>query len=405
MESYLLQSSVTLAGFYLLFRLLIIRENNQQMKRFMGLFIAIFCACFLVFPTPQLGSSQNFPLVMQGAIESASAIQSTLSYATEEKVSPWIIIYTAGVCIFSIRFLVGIFGIIQIYANSEVSKRWGFALVETEASISPFSFFNYLFIKKGDAKKSALDPIILHEQYHRDQLHSVDAMLLEILTILFWFNPFIWLLQRDIKASHEFLADDYVIRIKGFDKLAYQNLLFEERTGISFMSANYLSNQTSLKQRFNMMEKRKTHSKASFLRAGIVLCTTVLVTFMTSFSIPSPFRDNMPDIKLFTSTGEIDEKKGISKTTDKIYLRMIPEKDSKFKAYRLSQVKVTFVSDGVGLWTMEGKDVFDFGVKLSEVEGKCALVFEVKEYMTQNKKNQVEKVKLEKPFYLNATVY
>ncbi len=403
MESYLLQSSIALTGFYLLYRLMIIKETNQQMKRFMGLFIGVFCSSFLLMPSFQSTLEEDFPVAMQEALKSVDSIQSTLTFSPQEETSIWLIIYFIGVGAFTLRFLVGLGGIIRLILASDISRKWSFYVAETDAIISPFSFFNILFVQKGALEKPDLEPIILHEQYHKDQMHSVDAILFEILTILFWFNPFIWLLQRDVKASHEYLADDYVISGKGFDKQAYQDLLFQARTGISFKSVNYLSNQTSLKQRFNMMEKRKTHSKTSFLRAGIVLVAMALTVLITSFSIPDPFDNQIPDIKLFTSLGEVDVDKGISKNTDKVYLRMMPKAGSEL-AYRLSKVEVTLVSDGFGQWTMQGEEMFDFGTKLSEVEGKSALVFKIQEYMIKNESDQVERVKMEKPFYINTSV-
>lgn len=405
MESYLLQSSIALAIFYLLYRIIIYREGNQQLKRFMGICIALFCSCFLLVSFPGVESPKDFPVAIQGAIESVTSIQSTLSFEPQKALSPWLIVYLIGAGIVALRFLIGLVSITRLYFKSEVSRKWGFILVESEKPISPFSFFSYLFITKGEIDKPDLAPIILHEKYHKDQLHSIDAVMLELLTILFWFNPFMWLLQRDIKASHEYLADDYVVTNKGFDKLAYQNLLFEARTGVSYNTANYLSNQTSLKQRFKMMEKRKTHSKTSFLRAGIVLAAMVTATFMTSFSsIPELLSGDKPNIKLFTATGEVDLEKGISKTTDKLYLRMMPKAGSDL-SYRLSKSEATLVSKGRGLWTMRSDQVFDFGSKLSETEDKCALIIEVQEYMTKDENDQVDVVKLEKAVFINIPVY
>ncbi len=405
MESYLIQSNLALFLFYLLSRVVIIRESNQQMKRFMGLCIAIFCASYLLVPTFDFGSSKDYPAAFQQAIQSASDLQTDLTISAEKGWNTWMIVYFAGVFIFSIRFLAGLIGIARLYLQSRKSKKWGFVLVESEAEISPFSFFNYLFIKKGDAEKSGLAPIILHEKYHKDQMHSVDAMLLEILTILFWFNPVIWLIQRDVKAAHEFLADDYVISIKGYDKLAYQDLLFKARTGISFKSVNYLSNQTSLKQRFNMMEKRKTHSKTSFIRAGIVLAAMATALFLTSFStLPNILNEDQPDIRFFTASGEVDLEKGISKDTDRLFIRMMPEEGSTM-AYRLSKVEATLVTGGLGQWTMKSSEMFDFGTKLSEQDKKSALVVEVKEYMTKDENDVVETVALEKSIFFNFPVY
>lgn len=403
MESYLIQSNIALVVFYLLYRLMIIRENNQQLKRFMGLCIVLFCASYMLIPSFDFAAAKDFPVVVQQALESASSIQSDFAYKAE-KLSTWLVVYFIGVVIFTFRFLVGLAGIIKIYLRSQVSKKWGFVLIETNDPISPFSFFNLLFIKKGDAEKSGMAPIILHEKYHKDQMHSVDAMLLEILTILFWFNPVMWLLQKDIKATHEYLADDYVISRKGFDKLAYQDLLFKARTGISFKSVNYLSNQTSLKQRFNMMEKSKTHSKTSFIRAGIVLVAMATALFTSSFSSIYQSNDSQLDIRIFTSSGEVDLEKGVSKDTDKLFIRIVPKEGEDLK-YRVSKTELTLVVGGVGRGTLRANEAIDLsGAGLKTLEEKSALVLEIKEYQTLNSENVVESYTPEKGIFFNIPV-
>ena len=406
MESYLLQSSIALALFYVLYRATVYRESNQQLKRLMGISIALFSSCFLLAPFPVAETAKDLPLAIQGTIDNVSALQSTLTFTPQKKMSIWLIIYLVGAGVFSLRFLAGLVGIAKLYLTSEVSRKWGFILVESKKIISPFSFFSFLFITKGEIEKPSLAPIILHEKYHKDQLHSIDAMILELLTILFWFNPFMWLLQRDVKASHEYLADDFVISTKGYDKLAYQDLLFEARTGISFKSANYLSNQTSLKQRFNMMEKRKTHSKTSFIRAGIVLVAMGVALFTTSFS-PTSFSsgDSQLDIRIFTANGQVDLDKGIAKDTDKLFIRMVPREGEDLK-YRVSKTELTLVVGGVGRGQLKAGEVISLEpAGLATLEEKSTLVLEVKEYQTMNTDNIVETHTPEKGIFFSIPVY
>lgn len=405
MESYLIQSSVALAGFYLIYRLLILRESNQQIKRYMGLLIAVFCSIFLLMPSFEMATEKEFPVAIQNTLKGVDSFQSTLAYTPSEEISIWLILYLIGASAFALRFLFGLGRIIRLLSASDVSRKWGFYLVETNSSISPFSFFNLLFIQKGEVEKPNLEPIILHEQYHKDQLHSVDAILFEILTILFWFNPFIWLLQRDIKASHEFLADDYVINGKGFDARLYQDLLFEARTGVSFKSVNYLSNQTSLKQRFNMMEKSKTHSKTSFIRAGIILAAMTVTMFSTAFSTTSSSGDDSQlDIRIFTANGQVDLEKGISKTTDKLYVRMVPKPNEDLK-YRVSKVELTVVVGGIGREQLTAGDVIALESSgIASIEEKGALVLEVKEYQTMDSENTINTITPEKAIFFSIPV-
>lgn len=395
MESYLLQSNLALAIFYLLFRIIGRAENNQQIRRFMGLLILIFCCVIPILPTFNFTESSTIPMVFDDAIQRVATLKSGLANASSIHLNPWLFIYFLGVGIFFTRSLIGFGKIMMLILKNRTERKWGFTLVESKKESSPFSFFGYLFIHRRDIDKPGIEPIILHEQFHKDQLHSIDIILLELLTVIFWFNPFIWLFQKEIKDTHEYMADEHVIN-KGVDKLDYQDLLFEARTGISFKSVNYLSNQTSLKQRFNMMEKRKTHSKLSSLRAGSVLVAMALAVFITSFSnVNEVFDDDKPNIQIFTKDGLVDLNKGISKTTNKLFVRMVPKEDDKMRAYRVSKLKITLVVEGLGRESQMTGESIDLSLILpfiQETEKECTLLVEIEEYQTMDKQKRVEKV-------------
>ena len=63
------------------------------------------------------------------------------------------------------------------------------------------------FINREVLHESQLQEILIHEQCHVEQKHSIDVMLSELFTILCWFNPFAWLLKREIRLNLEYLAD------------------------------------------------------------------------------------------------------------------------------------------------------------------------------------------------------
>lgn len=406
MEAYLLKSNIALIIFYALYRLIIYRQSAHEVKRFFGIGLIAFSALFLLAPSISIDPSAKVMSGFEELAKTTETLNSTFAFELpKERMSTFMIIYLVGVCLFSIRFVVGIFGILRLYRKSEISKKWGFTLVETNHSISPFSFFNYLFIQKGERKKNDLQPIIEHERVHKDQFHSADVLFLELISIFFWFNPFVWILKKDIKASHEFLADNHVIN-NGYDKLEYQDLLFEARTGVSFRSANYLSNQTSLKQRFNYMEKRTFNSKKSYLRAGIVLVAMVVTASLSSFSVlPQASSSDRPDFKVYTTSGELDEEKGIPKNTKEIFVRAVPTEKTDMK-YRVSDVNAILVSGGQGVATLRAQDrvpIHELTSKIS-LEQAYMIVLEVKEYEVKVN-DKIEKVKLKKPYFFSIKTY
>lgn len=402
MEAFILKSNLALVIFYFIYRLVVYPKSNHQFKRFVGIMIVIFCTGFLLIPSMSLKPSKDFPIDVKEIMQVSDTISPVLNVEVpQDQLSTFMIFYIIGGLFLLARFLYGIRGLIQLYKRSEKGKKWGFNLVQTSNPISPFSFFNYLFIQKGFEADPESEPIVLHEQLHRDQLHSVDVILLEILAVFYWFNPIIWLIKKDIKASHEFHADEFVIN-NGFDKLTYQDLLFKARTGVSFKTANYLSNQTSLKQRFNIMEKRNAHLSNSLIAAGIVLVAMALTVIISSFSpIAGQKVDGQPIVKIFTASGEVDLKEGISTETEKLFIRMIPEEGDDL-AYRITEVEVTLVTGGLGQGTVKSGAAVEVSNILSKVKDKSALVIEVKEYQSKDKDDVVETFNI--PRFINLPI-
>ena len=96
-----------------------------------------------------------------------------------------------------------------------------------------------------------------HEMEHIKQRHSIDLIIMELLLIIQWFNPFAWFIGRSIKTNHEFLADEGVLQ-NGFSKLDYQELLLTQATGIQVNDLTNNFNISLLKTRIIMMTKTRS---------------------------------------------------------------------------------------------------------------------------------------------------
>ncbi len=403
MESYLLKSSLLLAILYVFYLLILKDESNHQLKRFIGLACVIFSSCFLLIPADSVEISEEFPTAVQTVLESSSYVQRSISNVVFDNPANWyLIVYFMGVGVFSIRSLAGLITLIGFYVKSEKSKRWGFKVVAPEQSISPFTFFNILFISKQDIEADSIDALVRHEQLHRDQLHSFDTILFEFLTILFWFNPAIWLFQRDIKAEHEYLADEYVLR-KGFDRLNYQHLLFKARTGISFWSGSHLSYSTSLKKRFKMMENEKRSARSSYFRAAVFLPLTIVLALIVSSSplvVNGQSNDGIPNFRLYYGdekvdwSREVDLEKGVSPATRFIHAVV---KDTGALQIRVSLLYVTHIRKGLSTGQMRAGGRIPMGSFFGNVEAERGdrLIVEIVQYQTRNAEGKIETRDLE----------
>ena len=116
------------------------------------------------------------------------------------------IIFYLGIVVFSILFLIRLFKLVKLISSNEVIKEHIYSLVLLKTNQSAFSFFNYIFINKQLLEHKELE-IIQHELVHCKHKHSIDLLIFEILKIVLWFNPLIYVYQKRITLLHEYISD------------------------------------------------------------------------------------------------------------------------------------------------------------------------------------------------------
>ena len=158
-------------------------------------------------------------------------------------------------------------------------------VVFVDRGYSPFSFFNLVFINEVTLPANSLQTILEHEQVHISQHHTVDLILVELATILQWFNPIIWLAGREMKSIHEYLADEGVLQ-NGISRPGYQQMILDETMGIRVNNLTNNFNVSLLKKRIAMMtkSKSKTWAKSKVLIALPVLLVLLFLLTARSYS-------------------------------------------------------------------------------------------------------------------------
>ncbi|MDA9312903.1 hypothetical protein N8371_02490 [Vicingaceae bacterium] len=71
-----------------------------------------------------------------------------------------------------------------------------------------YSFFNRLYVPESYLNEIVEESVLKHEHTLYNQLHSIDNVISEIYSIVFWCNPVSWLIKKSIRTNHEYLADD-----------------------------------------------------------------------------------------------------------------------------------------------------------------------------------------------------
>ena len=194
-----------------------------------------------------------------------------------------LLVYLTGVAIFLLRLLSQTTILIYLMIKYRVKSLDGIRIVENEKYGLPFSFFNVVFINPKFHTQDDLPEILAHEKVHIRENHWFDLLFIELLTVIFWFNPFIWFFERSIKQNHEYLADEGVLA-QGHNVGRYQALLINQLMGMQIIGITNNLNFALSKNRLKMMTKTKT-SRRSGIKFAWALPVVALLLF--AFAEPS----------------------------------------------------------------------------------------------------------------------
>ena len=204
----------------------------------------------------------NHPGMASMASDYASIILPAVSVTSEKgAVVDWEIvalaIYCMVVSVLLLCFSWQLVSIIRLRNKCQIGYVNGTEVYLLEGNENPFSFFRWIFLNPEKHNRRELDEIIMHEQAHCRQLHSIDVLFAELFVVFFWINPFVWLLKREVRLNLEYLADSNVLA-SGKDSKEYQYHLLglTYRKNVATISNNF--NVLPLKKRIKMMNKKKT---------------------------------------------------------------------------------------------------------------------------------------------------
>ena len=324
---YALKSALLLTLLYGGFSALLSRETFHRFNRVMLLGIVVLS---LVLPAVHIRISNNplthnklnnlnnlqthpLPLPVREGSEytqeqhSADGVTAPLPHREGQGVSPEgqgvgpvDLIYIIGVCIALLRFIRRSVLLVRSFQGGlRLRDSQGNTIVVKGGEFPPFSFMHWIAISVSDYEQHRRS-ILTHEQAHARLGHSWDVLLLEGLQVVQWFNPFAWLLARELKAIHEYEADEAVI-CQGIDAKQYQQLLVIKAVGNRLQLLANTLNRGSLKQRINMMQQQKSN-RWRMLRAAFAVPVAALAVM--AFATPEVKTDEVQQTVLRTNSDE-----------------------------------------------------------------------------------------------------
>lgn len=258
METYLIKSAVAIAILYSSYWLLLRNETYFKLNR---VYLMLSIAISMLAPLLKFNIFESSSSTLSNIIQPITITAKGMIASNNNSLSILSIIYISGSVFFTLHLFTKLSRVYYLYIRFPKVQYNGLRTVLVDSNISPFTFFSILFLSRSDFENGNITEIVIHEKAHKEQLHSLDVMLLEVVTIIQWFNPFIWLIRMAVKSEHEFLADSKVIE-NGYDKVAYQTLLFEKSLGVIGLGVTNNFNYSLLKTRLKMMTIKKSGSKA-----------------------------------------------------------------------------------------------------------------------------------------------
>ena len=288
LAAYLLRSAACLAVLTLFYRFVLMRDVNFGFNRVFLLGSAVLS---LGLPLLRVESPFFTTVVPAAALAlPAAAAPAPMPSSGPAPLELLIIVYAAGAALALGLFLVRIGRIAWMAARCGCERHRGLRIVLCGHSGEPFSFFRFVFVDRSQARSADIDRVLAHELAHVRQLHSLDVVLAEVLSVVQWFNPFVWPYKRSLRETHEYLADRAVIA-QGCPLARYQLLIVEQSVGGRLLELASSLRTSQIKRRIVMLTKQQTKGLARWKPLFILPLAVVLVlAFAESKTViqPSP---------------------------------------------------------------------------------------------------------------------
>ncbi len=303
---YIIKVSLSLAAFYLFYKLLCSRDTWHRANRIL-LLTTLALSAAVPFMYIDLGvmtteasvafEELGFALAAEPVadeVETIGAVQRTLWQRIPWEMIPWRTlltgIYLTGLSVYIIKFIGSLVSIVRLIRSSKRREMAdGTILVTHTKNYSPFSWMRYIIVSESDLDENH-DMILAHERAHIRLGHSWDLLFVQLCATAQWFNPAAWLLKRELEAIHEYEVDSATLH-DGFDARQYQLRLFEAAVGVKFNSMTNNFTNCSTKKRIIMMMKKQT-SPWALLKALYVLPVAFIAVVVISCTSPKEKKDS-----------------------------------------------------------------------------------------------------------------
>ena len=268
---------------------------------------------FVNLPAVILGEEKIAPSTILENLDSVAVSTKAIGFSVV-----WI--WYAGILVFGSLLFFKLYKIWRYKQSNNSIQKNGYSIITLKNSEDAFSFLKNIFL--GDKIESAQkESILTHEKVHVKEKHTLDLLWFEILRIVFWFNPLVYIYQKRITEVHEFIADKSASK---HQQNYYENLLAKTFNIAQFSVVNQFYSSSLIKKRIIMLTKEKSNRKKLVKYITIipivlsmmvyVSCTDALEVESNSDTALSSETTVMEDVLKITSE-TFDLNKEITTTT------------------------------------------------------------------------------------------
>jgi len=285
---YLIKSAICSCLLLLFYHLVLEKESLYKFNRFYLLGAIIFSLLVPFMTNPFTDSilpvdtgvmlyGEQAPILLaelDTVTSSSETVHATVTIGSQQgtlKIN-WIFwIYVMVTVLLLGRFIWQIFNFGRLIQKNQVIDQGYYQIVLLDGKSQPFAFLNYLFVPKESYLNRTIESEIWeHELTHIKEIHTLDILLVELIRILFWFNPIFYFYKKAIQLNHEFLADSKVLK-SPTNIVNYQNLLLRKSSGMNHLSElSSPLNYSMTKKRLIMMYRKTTLLKGALIRSALI---------------------------------------------------------------------------------------------------------------------------------------
>ena len=302
--NYLIHTAYLLALLWLVYAAVLRNLSRFVLNRsflVLGLLLAMFA---LVWPEVAPGVMEEVPALLfpEILISPTGEVGGAL---------PWMqhlgLLYFGGLLFFFLRYLIRLSHTLWLIRKAEPVATGISHLRSLNGIGGAFTFFNRILLDEQHIAPEVRPAILRHEMVHLRQWHSVDILLIDLILILQWFNPFAYMLKKEMQQVHEFLADRESLRTEecpGEYLRALQSYVFSNEHTMKISAA---FGKVSLKRRLTMMTK--IQRRGMLLRYGaasvmMVCCFLLLPAVNLTENVAAAGLENVQAVP----TAEMQEK-------------------------------------------------------------------------------------------------